>query len=150
MQVGKLLVVGSIGLSIVAGACSSSSSSSSSPSSLSSASPSVNAYCSQEQAVKDSYNALVDTDVTAEGTNTLKTRFDTFSSDLASFKTAAGSQFSSEMTAVQTSVDQLKTIVDDADTAGVATTATQFAVGLTTLKTSIETLFAAVDAACNA
>jgi hypothetical protein len=54
------------------------------------------------------------------------------------------------MTAVQTSVDQLKTVVDGADTAGVATTAAQFAAGLTSLETSTQALFTGVDAACKA
>jgi len=135
-----MIVASLVVLAVVAAACSSSSSSSTSPS--------ASTYCAQEQAAKDSFNALVGTDVVAEGTSTLKTRFDTFTTDLASLKTAASSQFSNELDAVQTSVDQLKTIVDNADTAGAATTAAQLAAGLGSLKTSAQGLFTAVDQAC--
>lgn len=136
------LVVSMVGLALVAGACSSSSSPSSSPS------PTADSYCAQAQAVKDSFSALIDTDVVAEGTDSLTTRFDAFMSDLESLKTAAGSGFSGEIDALQSSVDQLKTVVDNADTAGAAATATAFVAGLDALKTSAQALFTAVDQAC--
>ena len=84
--------------------------------------------------MKDSFSALVGTDVLAEGTETLKTRLEALTTNLATLKTAAGSQFSSQLDAVQSSVDQLKTVVDNADQAGAATTATQFAAGLGSLE----------------
>lgn len=98
--------------------------------------------------MKDSFNALVGTDVVSDGTDALKARFETFTNDLASLKTAAGSQFSSEMAAVQASVDQLRAVVDDADTAGVATTTAKFLAGLGGLKTSSQALFTALDQSC--
>jgi len=142
MQKRNLVAVSLMVLAVLASACSSSSSPSPS------ASPSTDAYCAQVQAVKDSFNALVGTDIVSEGTTTLKTRFDTFTADLESLKTSSSSEFSTQFDAVQTSVDQLKTVVDNADTAGVATTAAQFLVGLGGLKTSVTALFTAVDQKC--
>ncbi len=142
MQKRNLIVVSMMVLVVLASACSGSSSPSPS------ASPSADAYCAQVQAVKDSFNALVGTDIVSEGTDTLKTRFDAFTADLTSLKTSSSEEFSTEFDAVQTSVDQLKTVVDDADSAGVAKTAAQFLVGLGSLKTSVTALFTAVDQKC--
>jgi hypothetical protein len=104
--------------------------------------------CAQVQAVKDSFNALADTNVAAEGTNVLKSRFETFTADLESLKAAASSQFESQFDAVQASVDQLQTVIDDAEAAGVATTAAQFIAGLEGLTTTLQEVFTAVDRAC--
>ena len=142
MQKRNLIVVSMMVLVVLASACSGSSSPSPS------ASPSADAYCAQVQAVKDSFNALVGTDIVSEGTDTLKTRFDAFTADLTSLKTSSSEEFSTEFDAVQTSVDQLKTVVDDADSAGVAKTAAQFLVGLGSLKTTVTALFTAVDQKC--
>lgn len=142
MQKRNLIVVSMMVLVVLASACSGSSSPSPS------ASPSADAYCAQVQAVKDSFNALVGTDIVSEGTDTLKTRFDAFTADLTSLKTSSSEEFSTEFDAVQTSVDQLKTVVDDADSSGVAKTAAQFLVGLGSLKTTVTALFTAVDQKC--
>jgi hypothetical protein len=141
-----------VGIVLLAMACSSSpetSPTTSSPAPSPSPSPSPSpTYCDSAQAVKDSFNALITTDVLAEGTDTLKTRFATFTTDLAAFRTDAKSNFATEVDAVQGSVDQLKTVVDNADSAGAATTASQFVAGLVTLKTSMQTLITAIDDAC--
>jgi hypothetical protein len=129
-----------VAIAVVATACSSSDSSSSSPS--------ADAYCAAEAAVKDSYDTLIATDVVAEGTDTLKRRFEAFTTDLASLETAAGSRFSSQVDAVQGSVDQLEKVIRDAGSVGIATTAERFSAGLGDLKTSVEALFTEVDRAC--
>jgi hypothetical protein len=136
-------------LALVVTACSSSNPSSSSTVSSTPASSSPSSeLCAQQAAAKESFNALTGTDVVAEGTNTLTTRFDAFTVDLESLRSAAHSQFSSELDAVQSSVDQLRKVVDNADNVDVATTATQSVAALGSLKTSVQALFAAVDQAC--
>jgi hypothetical protein len=147
MRIRNLFVLSLVVMAMVGAACSSSSPSPTS-SAAATSSPSADALCTQEQAVKDSFNALAGTDIVSEGTDALKSRFDTFTADLAALKTTASSEFSSQVDAVQTSVDQLKTVVDDADTAGVAATAAGFAAGLGSLKTSTQALFTAIDQAC--
>lgn len=148
----RWMLVAAASLSFVAAACSSSTSSSPSagaPPASSSPSAAAGALCSQEAAVKASFEALVGTNVVAEGTTTLQTRFDTFASDLATLRGTAKSQFSSEFDAVQSSVDQLKAVVDKADTQDAATTAAEFVGGVASLKTTTQALFTAIDRACS-
>jgi hypothetical protein len=149
MRERRSLALGMIVLAVVAAACSSSTTSSTTTSpSPPSSSPSAEALCAQEGAVKASFGALVHTDVVAEGTNTLMRPFDAFVRDLASLRSAAGDRFSSQLDAVGSSVQQMKQVVDKADTADVATTAGQFVAALGNLKRSVESLFAAIDQAC--
>ncbi len=106
-------------------------------------------YCDERQATETSYSALTDTNVVTEGTNTLKTRFDTFTNDLKDLKSAAGTEFSSEIDAVQSAAGDVGTVVDNADTASLSTTANQLSSSLTGLKNSVKGLFTEMDNACN-
>jgi hypothetical protein len=156
MHSRRLLAATMVGLALFAAACSSGGSntpitSAAPPTSpLPTSAPSTSdVACAQRQAVKEAFDALVDTDVVANGTNALKANFDAFTAALQSLKSSASSRLTAQLDAVQSAVDGLKKVVDDAGSAGAAATATQFAAGLVSLKTAVQSLMATLDQDCS-
>jgi hypothetical protein len=76
--------------------------------------------CTDREALESSVAALQDVDVRAEGANGLTAAIGTVEDDLRAFGDSAGSELQPQVDAVQDSIDQLKTAVDNLDSDGVA------------------------------
>jgi hypothetical protein len=81
---------------------------SSSPSESTSAAGDV---CAEVDTAKASLQALVDTELVEEGTNTLKERFETFTTDVQTLVDSAKAELAPQVAAVETSVAALQEVV---------------------------------------
>ena len=105
-------------------------------------------YCEQKDAVASSFDTLVGTDVLAEGTDTLRERYDAFTSELGDLADAAKSEFGDEVSAVQTAADDLGDAIGSIGDMGLAEAATTIAPLIQNLQSSFGSLLTALDSAC--
>jgi hypothetical protein len=120
-----------------------------SASAAASASPGASGQvCTDFATVQSSLDALTGTNIVQEGTNTLKERFATFQSDVASLVDSAQADFAGQTTAVKASLAALEAALTGlADSPSVADAA-MIKPALEAVKTSTEELVAAVQGAC--
>jgi len=105
-------------------------------------------YCDELSATQSSLETLVDTDVLAEGTDVLSQRYDAFASQLDALIAAAGDEFSEESAAVQASLDQVGTVVDEATSLNLGSAAAQAEPALDSLSTSTQALVDSIQNSC--
>lgn len=105
-------------------------------------------YCDELSATESSLEALVNTDVLAEGTDVLTERYDDFTAQLSSLVDAAGDEFSDETAAVESSVDQVGAVVDEAANLNLGTAAEEAGPALEGLQSSTQALLDSVQSAC--
>ena len=110
--------------------------------------PSEPDYCSQLATTEAAYDALADTDVLADGTDTLSERYDTFSVEVDQLLGSAQTEFADESDAVRAAVDQLGAVVESAADLNLADAAQQLQPALASLQSSTTALFTAVNDAC--
>lgn len=136
---------GVLALGVLAGCSSDSTASteSAAPSNTASA-----AYCASVDAVASSLDALVNTKVLQEGTDALKSRFDTFRTDVRALTDSARAEFVKESTAVDASVATLQTAVTSLKDSPSAAQAASLKVALQGVSTSTKALVDAVKGAC--
>lgn len=145
---GRLALLGASGLlalGAVAGC------SSNSPTATESATPSDTAsaaYCASVDAVSSSLGALVNTKIIQEGTDTLKSRFDTFQTDVGSLIDSAGANFATQGAAVDASVAILQTAVANVKDSPSAADVAALKPAIEGLSTSTNALVEAVKSAC--
>jgi uncharacterized protein YoxC len=105
--------------------------------------------CDQRDQVRQDYEALVNTDVVAEGTDVLSQRFNTLQEDIQRLtNTAAGQEFGTEIAAVNASMSQVSTTIQGVKDAPGVEAAAQVVPALSNLKSSATALIDAVSSAC--
>ena len=71
-------------------------------------------YCSEKEEAQASFDALRNTNVVEDGTEALRERFGTFTTDMRTFIDAAGDEFDAEIDAVRVSLDDAQAALDGA------------------------------------
>jgi phage-related protein len=105
-------------------------------------------YCDELSATESSFEALVNTDILAEGTDVLTERYDAFAAQVSSLIDAAGDEFADESAAVEASVDQVGAVVDEAANLNLGTAAEEAAPAVEDLSSSTQALLDSVQNAC--
>ncbi|MGB7962878.1 MAG: hypothetical protein WCF12_07985 [Propionicimonas sp.] len=136
-------------------------SSSSSASTSTAASPSVSSapassapassasdVCAQRAAVKADLDALTSTQVLKDGTNALRSRYQTLVTNSQQLREAAKVQFAAEATAAQASLDALSTAIADLKASPSVAQAAAIAPLLAEVKASMQSLLDAIQSAC--
>lgn len=106
------------------------------------------AYCAGVDAVSSSLDALVKTKVLQEGTDALKSRFDTFRTDVRALTDSARANFAKESTQVDASVATLQTAVARLKDSPSAAEVASLKLALQGVSTSTKALVDAVKGAC--
>ena len=104
--------------------------------------------CSDVDTVKASLQALADTDVAQEGTNTLKERFATLQSDLQTLWGSAQAEAAPETDAVKAATAQLKDVLAGVKDSPTAADLAQVKPSLQAVKTSTEDLITSLGSTC--
>lgn len=153
-RIALVAAAGILGSTALVGCSSDSDNAASTPSAsptTSSAAPSpsgTSQVCTDAATAKASLQSVVSMDVLTEGTAALKSNFATFKTDAEALIASAQTQFAPETEAVKTSISNLESAINAlADSPSVAEVAA-LAPALASIKTSTQTLFDAVDAAC--
>lgn len=105
-------------------------------------------YCNQIDETEAAFNELRETDILAEGTNTLEERYDAFEEEAEELIDAAGEEFAEESAAVEASLNQVNAAIQSAANLDLGTAAEQIGPALEALVTSSQELFDAVTTAC--
>lgn len=105
-------------------------------------------YCSQREATEQAFDDLVNTDVLAEGTDTLSENFDAFTAEVDQLLDDAAAEFSEETDAVRSAVDATGQAIQSAADLNLGDAAEQLQPALSDLQSSTEALFTAVTDAC--
>jgi outer membrane murein-binding lipoprotein Lpp len=105
-------------------------------------------YCNQLDEAEAAFQDLRDTNILAEGVNTLQERYDTFEQEADALIDAAGDEFTEETAAVEASLQQVNATIQSAANLDLGTAAQQIGPALDSLATSSQELFAAVTTAC--
>lgn len=140
-------------LGALAGCSSSSStatSAASSPSAPASSAPVAGAsdVCTQRAAVKADLDALTSTQVLKEGTDALRSRYQTLVTNSQQLREAAKVQYAAEVTATQASLDALSTALADLKASPSIAQASAIAPLLAEVKASMQSLLDAIQSAC--
>jgi hypothetical protein len=105
-------------------------------------------YCDEVSATQTSFDALVSTDILAEGTDALTQRFQDFSTQVETLLDSARVEFSDETAAVEESLQQVGAVVDEAANLNLGAAAQQAGPALESLRTSTQALLDAVQVEC--
>lgn len=105
-------------------------------------------YCDELSATQSAFDDLVSTDILAEGTDILSDRYDAFASQVDSLIAAAGEEFADESAAVEASLDQVRTVIDEATSLNAGAAAEQAGPALDSLRSTTQALLASVQNAC--
>lgn len=105
-------------------------------------------YCSQLTTTQEAYDELAGTDVLAEGTDTLSTRYDAFAAEVDQLLGSAQTEFADESDAVRAAVDQVGGVVESAAELNIGEAAQQLQPALSGLQGATTSLFTAVTQAC--
>jgi cell fate (sporulation/competence/biofilm development) regulator YlbF (YheA/YmcA/DUF963 family) len=106
------------------------------------------AVCSDLDAVKASLQALVDTNVAQEGTNTLKERFASLQSDLETLWSSGQAEAAPETNAVKEATAQLKDVLAGIKDSPTAANLAQLKPALQAVQTSTEDLVSSLGSTC--
>lgn len=136
-----------LGIGALAG-CSSSSDTATESASATPSATATAAYCAGVDTVKASLDSLVNTSVIQEGTSTLKSRYETFTSDVSALADSAREAFAAETAAVDTSVAALKASIDALAESPSVAQAAALKPALQAVATSTQALIDAVQGAC--
>ena len=104
--------------------------------------------CAQRAAVKADLDALTSTQVLKDGTNALRSRYQTLVTNSQQLREAAKVQFAAEATAAQASLDALSTAIADLKASPSVAQAAAIAPLLAEVKASMQSLLDAIQSAC--
>ena len=104
--------------------------------------------CSDLDAAQASLQALVDTDIAQEGTNTLKERFATLQSDLQTLWDSGQAESAPETAAVKESTAQLEDVLAGLKDQPTAANLAQVKPALQAVKTSTQDLITSLGSTC--
>jgi hypothetical protein len=105
-------------------------------------------YCDEVRATQSSFDALVSTDILAEGTDVLTQRYEDFSTQVDVLLDSARAEFADESAAVEESLQQVGAVVDEAANLNLGAAAEQAGPALDGLRTSTQALLDAVGNEC--
>lgn len=104
--------------------------------------------CTQRAAVKADLDALTSTQILKEGTDALRSRYQTLVTNSQQLREAAKVQYAAEATAAQTSLDALSAAVADLKASPSIAQASAIAPLLAEVKASMQSLLDAIQSAC--
>ncbi len=105
-------------------------------------------YCDEVSATQASFDALVSTDILAEGTDVLTQRYEDFSTQVDTLLDSARAEFSDQTAAVEESLQQVGAVVDEAANLNLGAAAQQAGPALEGLRNSTQALLDAVENEC--
>lgn len=105
-------------------------------------------YCDEVSATQSSFDALVSTDILADGTDVLTQRYEDFSTQVDALLDSARAEFADESAAVEESLQQVGAVVDEAANLNLGAAAEQAGPALDGLRTSTQALLDAVGNEC--
>lgn len=104
--------------------------------------------CTQRAAVKADLDALTSTQILKEGTDALRSRYQTLVTNSQQLREAAKVQYAAEATAAQASLDALSAAVADLKASPSIAQASAIAPLLAEVKASMQSLLDAIQSAC--
>ncbi len=105
-------------------------------------------FCDEVSATQTSFDALVGTDILAEGTDVLTQRYEDFSTQVDTLLDSARVEFSDQTAAVEESLQQVGAVLDEAANLNLGAAAQQAGPALEGLRTSTQALLDAVENEC--
>ncbi len=105
-------------------------------------------YCDEVSATRSAFETLVGTDVLAEGTDALQQNYEAFSTQVDSLMASAGEEFADETAAVEASLAQVGTVVDEAANLNLGAAAQQAGPALESLSASTRSLLDSIQSTC--